>query len=90
MTTDLPFPTSLPDFMRMFPDDRACATYLEKCRWPKGFACPKCGVVDEPYRFENRPGVLRCMPPEFKAALQEIEREMRVDGETVKPDGSKY
>jgi hypothetical protein len=26
----LPFPTSLPDFMRLFPDDVACAAYLEK------------------------------------------------------------
>ena len=35
----LPFPTSLPDFMRLFPDDAACATHLEQIRWPEGFAC---------------------------------------------------
>lgn len=30
--TDLPFPQSLPDFQRMFPDDAACAQYLEGIR----------------------------------------------------------
>ena len=30
---DLPFPHSLPEFQRLFPDDAACATYLEKARW---------------------------------------------------------
>jgi hypothetical protein len=54
------FPTSLPEFQRVFPNDRACATYLERLRWPEGFACPKCGVVGEPYRFAARPGVMRC------------------------------
>jgi transposase-like protein len=54
------FPTTLPEFQRVFPDDRACATYLERLRWPEGFACPKCGVVGEPYRFAARPGVMRC------------------------------
>ncbi len=57
---DLPFPVSLPEFQRLFPDDAACAVYLEKTRWSDGFACPHCGVIGEPFRFENRPGVLRC------------------------------
>lgn len=57
---DLPFPTSLPDFQRLFPDDAACAAYLENIRWREGFACPHCGVVGEPYRFTARPWVLRC------------------------------
>jgi transposase-like protein len=57
---DLPFPESLPDFQRLFPDDAACATYLEKARWADGFACPSCGVVGEPFRIATRPGVLTC------------------------------
>ena len=57
---DLPFPQSLPDFQQFFPNDAACAAYLEKARWEEGFACPHCGVVGQPFRFENRPGVLRC------------------------------
>ena len=57
---DLPFPQSLPEFQRFFPDDAACAAYLEKARWHGGFVCPRCGVVGEPFRFEARAGVLRC------------------------------
>ena len=55
-----PFPHSLPEFQRLFPDDAACAAYLEKARWGDGFACPHCGTAGEPFHFENRPGVLRC------------------------------
>ena len=54
------FPMTLPEFQRVFPDDRACAAYLESLRWADGFACTACGVVGEPYRFTARPGVLRC------------------------------
>src|SRR5665213_304365 len=55
------FPTSLPEFQRVFPNDAACAAYLEAMRWPDGFTCPKCGVVGEPYRFPKRSStVLRC------------------------------
>jgi len=34
------FPTSLPEFQKVFPSDTACADYLEKLRWPNGFVCP--------------------------------------------------
>lgn len=57
---DLAFPKSLPQFQRMFPDDAACATYLERIRWAGGFACPYCKESAEPFRFAARPGVLRC------------------------------
>src|SRR3954471_21163395 len=57
---DLPFPELLPEFQRLFPDDTACAAYLEKARWGDGFACPNCGVVGEPFRIATRPGVLTC------------------------------
>jgi len=57
---DLPFPRSLPEFQHLFPDDAACAAYLEKARWSQGFVCPWCGNIAEPFRFANRPGVLRC------------------------------
>jgi hypothetical protein len=63
------FPTTLPEFQRVFPDDRACATYLERLRWPEQFACPKCGVVGEPYRFDARPHVLRCRPCKADTSL---------------------
>lgn len=56
----LPFPRSLPSFQKLFPDDAACASYLERVRWEKGFVCPLCDAKGEPYRFTARPGVLRC------------------------------
>ncbi len=58
--SDLAFPTSLAQFQRLFPDDAACARYLEAAKWPKGFECPHCHAVGEPVRLETRPGVLAC------------------------------
>ena len=57
---DLPFPRSLPEFQGLFPDEVACAAYLERARWGDGFVCEHCGTLGEPYRFANRPGVCRC------------------------------
>jgi transposase-like protein len=57
---DLPFPHSLPEFQRMFPDEAACAAYLERARWSDGFVCPRCGIPGEPRYVSTRPGVLRC------------------------------
>ena len=57
---NLRFPQSLPEFQRLFPDDAACAGYLEKARWSDGFVCPHCQAAGEPFRFANRLGVLRC------------------------------
>lgn len=55
------FPTSLPEFQKVFPDDSACRKYLESLRWTEGFACPVCGQSGEPYRFPSRSSVvLRC------------------------------
>ena len=57
---DLPFPRSLPEFQRLFPDEVACAAYLERARWSDGFICLRCGTIGEPYRYSARPGVLCC------------------------------
>jgi transposase-like protein len=57
---DLPFPRSLPEFQRLFPNEAACAAYLERTRWSNGFVCHRCGTFGEPYRISTRPGVLRC------------------------------
>ena len=55
------FPTTLAEFQRVFPDEVACAKYLEHLRWPHGFTCTKCGNSGEPYRFAKRTSVvLRC------------------------------
>ena len=34
----------------MFPDDSACAAYLERLRWPDGFVCPACETQSTPWR----------------------------------------
>src|ERR1035437_8746012 len=64
------FPTSLPEFQRVFPDDKACAKYLESMRWPAGFTCPKCRETGEPYRFPTRSStVLRCRKCKVNTSL---------------------
>ena len=68
---DLPFPHSLPEFQRLFPDDAACAAYLEKARWGDGFACPHCGTAGEPFHFEK---------PPWRPALPQVPPEHRADG----------
>ncbi len=55
----LPFPKSLPQFQKLFPDDTACARWLEGAKWSKGFECPHCFEKGEPVRLETRP-VLAC------------------------------
>jgi hypothetical protein len=50
----LPFPRSLPEFQRLFPNDAACAEYLEKLRWRGGFVCPRCGVTAQDKRRDGR------------------------------------
>jgi transposase-like protein len=57
---DLRFPRSLPEFQWLFPDEAACASFLERVRWNDGFICGHCGSPGEPYRFANRRGVFRC------------------------------
>lgn len=54
------FPTSLPAFQRMFPDEGACAAYLKGVRWSDGFVCPHCGWRGEAYSITTRPTVLQC------------------------------
>lgn len=64
------FPTSLPEFQEVFPDDAACAKYLESLRWPKGFVCGKCQHQGEPFRFKTRTSVvLRCRKCKYNTSL---------------------
>jgi hypothetical protein len=37
---DLLFPHSLPEFQRLFPDEAACASYLERSRWKMDLFAP--------------------------------------------------
>jgi hypothetical protein len=44
------YPRNWNEFLGWFASEEACLTYLEKLRWPGGFACPACGAVGVPYR----------------------------------------
>ena len=44
------YPATWRDFEDWFASDEACAAYLEQLRWPGGFCCPTCGVVNSPGR----------------------------------------
>jgi transposase-like protein len=44
------YPRNWNEFLDWFASEEACLTYLERLRWPSGFACPSCGVAAEPYR----------------------------------------
>lgn len=64
------FPTSLPEFQKVFPNDDACAKYLEVLRWPNGFVCSDCRWSGEPYRFATRSSVvLRCRQCKVNTSL---------------------
>jgi transposase-like protein len=55
------FPTSLPEFQQVFPNEAACAAFLEAVRWPSGFTCKTCNHQGDPFRFNTRTSiVLRC------------------------------
>lgn len=40
----LGYPGTWPEFLAWFPDEAACAEYLERLRWPAGIFCVACGV----------------------------------------------
>jgi hypothetical protein len=53
------YPTSWRQFLEWFPDEAACAQYLYRLRWAKGFGCRACGVVAEPGRATRNRFVCR-------------------------------
>src|SRR5258708_7664409 len=47
---------NLADLMERFNTIDAARDYLEKQRWPDGPVCPHCGLVDEAYKLQSKPG----------------------------------
>lgn len=43
------YPRSHAELVAMFPDDAAVVRYLQRLRWPDGWVCTRCGVIDEPW-----------------------------------------
>jgi transposase-like protein len=62
-------PRSLLEFQGMFPDEAACADYMERVRWPDGFLCGACGAGVMPYRFTATPALLQCRVCRHKVSL---------------------
>ncbi len=56
------YPKAWSQFMDWFSSEESCFAYLEKLRWPRGFVCPACGVMGEPYRASRN----RLMCPDCK------------------------
>jgi transposase-like protein len=55
------------DFQRQFATEEACQEYLAACRWPDGFACPRCGHA-RAYRVTVR-RVWQCAACRYQVSL---------------------
>lgn len=47
------YPRNWEQFSDWFASEEACREYLEKLRWPHGFACPRCGAIAEAFRLSR-------------------------------------
>ncbi len=63
------YPRTLLEFQHYFPDETACARYLERIRWPEGFKCPSCDQLGSPWRLKARPRVLECRHCSYQVSL---------------------
>jgi transposase-like protein len=45
---------SMMEFMERFGTEESCREYLYNIRWPDGFVCPKCDVIDNPFQISSR------------------------------------
>jgi DNA-directed RNA polymerase subunit RPC12/RpoP len=63
------YPRTLIEFQHLFPDETACARHIERIRWPKGFKCPSCSQVGDPWRLHARPRVIECRHCGYQVSL---------------------
>ena len=61
------YPRNWVEFLKWFPDDDACAQFMARLRWPKGFVCPACGVAGT--AWEASRGRLVCGSCRHQASL---------------------
>jgi transposase-like protein len=47
------YPRDWGQFLDWFGDEESCLRYIERLRWPQGFACSRCGQAGEPYRLSR-------------------------------------
>lgn len=53
-TGGVDYPRTLEEFLKFFPDEVACLTYLEHVRWRDEFVCPGCGNSATPWRSSRK------------------------------------
>lgn len=52
------YPRTFQEMDDWFASDVKCREYIRRLRWPKGFVCPNCGMIGEPWEMSR--GRLRC------------------------------
>ena len=52
------YPQTYQEFQEWFADEEACHVYLQQCRWPRGFVCPRCQKGSVPWTTAR--GYLHC------------------------------
>lgn len=57
------YPNTYKEFTQMFPDDTACAAFLERLRWPEGFLCPICQSASIPWKATWKENSYRLLCP---------------------------
>ena len=58
---------SLLEFQERFCDERACLDHLFRIRWPKGFACPRCG--GRRFSFVSGRRLYQCSACRYQASV---------------------
>jgi transposase-like protein len=61
------YPKTWSEFLEWFHSEDACRAYLEQLRWPGGFVCPKCSVLDTPSHSTR--GRIVCRHCKFQASV---------------------
>ena len=68
------YPATWTEFQDWFASDEACAAYLEQLRWPNGFVCPVCGVLDWPGRATRGRLICRSCRHQFSVTAGKIDK----------------
>jgi transposase-like protein len=59
---------SILEFQAEFHNEDVCREHLYKMRWPEGFVCRKCGVMDEPFKISSR-NLYQCKHCRYQASV---------------------
>jgi hypothetical protein len=54
------YPRDLTELLRLFGSEAACQVAIERLRWPRGWACSRCGWTGAPFRAGRLLGCCEC------------------------------